>query len=65
MKRRAHIVIDECITGSYHRNSLEGLAAGCVVINGAGFAPEVLDVLRRCAGDDAGNPFVRGKHRRS
>ena len=27
MKRRAHIVIDECVTGSYHRNSLEGLAA--------------------------------------
>ena len=31
MKRRAHILVDECVTGSYHRNSLEGLAAGCVV----------------------------------
>src|ERR1044072_4711142 len=28
-KRRAHIVIDECVTGSYHRNSLEGPAPGC------------------------------------
>ena len=28
---RAHGAIDECVTGSYHRNSLEGLAAGAVV----------------------------------
>ncbi|MEO8383038.1 MAG: galactosyltransferase-related protein [Acidobacteriota bacterium] len=45
-KRRAHIVIDECVTGSYHRNSLEGLAAGCVVVNGIGILPAVADVLR-------------------
>jgi hypothetical protein len=45
-KRRAHIVIDECVTGSYHRNSLEGLAAGCVVVNGIGILPGVADVLR-------------------
>ncbi len=49
MKRRAHIVIDECVTGSYHRNSLEGLAAGCVVVNGVGLLPGVEDLLRRCA----------------
>lgn len=48
MKRRAHIVIDECVTGSYHRNSLEGLAAGAVVVNGLGLVPEIADVLRRC-----------------
>ena len=48
-KRRAHIVIDECVTGSYHRNSLEGLAAGCVVINGVGLLPGVEDALRHCA----------------
>jgi len=45
-KRQAHIVIDECVTGSYHRNSLEGLAAGCVVVNGIGILPAVADVLR-------------------
>lgn len=32
-KATAHIVIDECVTGSYHRSSLEGLALGCVVLN--------------------------------
>lgn len=58
MKRRSHIVIDECVTGSYHRNSLEGLAAGCVVINGMGLLPGVQDVFRRCAGG-ATPPFVR------
>src|SRR5262249_24619573 len=34
MMRRSHIVFDECVTGSYHRTSLEGLATGCVVVNG-------------------------------
>jgi hypothetical protein len=58
MKRRAHVVIDECVTGSYHRNSLEGLAAGCVVVNGVGLLPSVVEVFRRCAGGGA-VPFVR------
>lgn len=58
MKRRAHVVIDECVTGSYHRTSLEGLAAGCVVVNGVGLLPSVVEVLRRCAGG-AAVPFVR------
>ncbi len=57
MKRGAHIVIDECVTGSYHRNSLEGLAAGCVVVNGVGLRPEIGAMLRFCA-DGAGAPFV-------
>jgi hypothetical protein len=57
MKRCAHIVIDECVTGSYHRNSLEGLAAGCVVVNGVGLRPAIGDMLRRCAGG-AASPFV-------
>jgi ADP-heptose:LPS heptosyltransferase/SAM-dependent methyltransferase len=56
-KRRAHIVIDECVTGSYHRNSLEGLACGCVVVNGVGLRPEIAKVLKRCAGGDE-MPFV-------
>jgi len=32
-KAQAHVVIDEVVTGAYHRSSLEGLAMGCVVIN--------------------------------
>jgi hypothetical protein len=58
MKRRAHIVIDECVTGSYHRNSLEGLAAGCVVVNGVGLLAGVEEALRRCAPDSERMPFV-------
>jgi len=58
MKRRSHIVIDECVTGSYHRNSLEGLAGGAVVVNGLGILPKVSDVLRYCAGERAEIPFV-------
>jgi hypothetical protein len=58
LKRRAHIVIDECVTGSYHRNSLEGLATGCVVVNGVGLLPGVLEALRHCAGDRNADPFV-------
>ena len=58
MKRRAHIVIDECVTGSYHRNSLEGLAAGCVVVNGVGIVPAIAEALRECSGREASNPFV-------
>ncbi|WNJ78491.1 glycosyltransferase [Cedecea neteri] len=57
MKRRAHIVIDECVTGSYHRNSLEGLAAGAVVVNGLGLKPDIAAVLQRCT-PDASSPFV-------
>ncbi len=57
MKMRSHIVIDECVTGSYHRNSLEGLSGGCVVINGLGILPKVNDVLRICSESDE-IPFV-------
>src|SRR5271166_3408413 len=59
MKRRAHIVIDECVTGSYHRNSLEGLAVGAVVINAVGLLPGVEEALRHCAGGAPDCPFVR------
>ena len=60
MKRRANIVIDECVTGSYHRNSLEGLATGCVVVNGVGLLPGVPEVFRRCAANAVTIPFVQG-----
>lgn len=58
MKQRAHIVIDECVTGSYHRNSLEGLAAGCVVVNGVGFLAAVSKVFQRTSGTNGQNPFT-------
>jgi hypothetical protein len=58
LKRRAHIVIDECVTGSYHRNSLEGLATGCVVLNALGSKPEIMETFRFCAGDESSNPFT-------
>jgi len=58
MKRRSHIVIDECVTGSYHTSSLEGLAAGCVVINGVGQLPGVPEMIRECTRRAAWNPFV-------
>ncbi|HEY3386983.1 MAG TPA: hypothetical protein VGK46_10755 [Saprospiraceae bacterium] len=32
-KQKAHICIDECITGSYHLQSLEGCAIGAVTFN--------------------------------
>lgn len=57
-RRRAQIVIDECVTGSYHRASLEGLALGCVVVNGVGMRPGVLDALRYCACGEHANPFI-------
>lgn len=56
-KRRAHIVIDECVTGSYHRNSLEGLAAGAVVVNGVGLLPGVEAALHHCAPGADRMPF--------
>jgi len=56
-KRHAHIVIDECATGSFHRNSLEGLAAGAVVVNGLGIVPGVADALRACAPESDRIPF--------
>jgi hypothetical protein len=60
MKQQAHIVIDECVTGSYHRNSLEGLACGCVVING--MDAKVEQALKHCVGlDSVEIPFVTCK----
>lgn len=56
-KRAAHIVIDECVTGGYHRNSLEGLAAGCVVVNGLGQHSPIADMLRRSTHENAPLPF--------
>ncbi len=56
MKERSHIVVDECVTGSYHRNSLEGLESGCVVINGMGILKGLGPIFENCAG--ATSPFM-------
>ena len=58
MKRRAHIVIDECVTGSFHRSSLEGLATGCVVVNAVVPHGPIMAQLRRHAEDQAAVPFI-------
>lgn len=58
MKQRAHIVIDECATGSYHRNSLEGLAVGCAVVNGMGLLPEVVKTFQLCSEGASRLPFI-------
>jgi hypothetical protein len=58
-KRRAHIVIDECVTGSYHRNSLEGLACGTVVVNGVGMRDGVVKAFNNCSDGTTDLPFVR------
>lgn len=54
-KNSADVVIDECVTPSYHLSGLEGLALGkptfCWV------DPRVLDVLKRMSGSDT-NPFL-------
>jgi LPS sulfotransferase NodH len=56
--RRAHIVMDDCVTGGYHRTSLEGLAVGSAVVNGVGRRAEVLEAFRYCAGGESSKPFV-------
>lgn len=33
LKRESHILIDDVVTGNWHRTSLEGACFGCVVIN--------------------------------
>lgn len=53
-KATAHVAIDECVTGSYHRCSLEALALGCVVINACdgGCAANIRRMTGGC-----GHPF--------
>jgi len=55
-KARAHIIIDECITGAYHRSSLEGLALGCIVVNNCD--AQCAWLIRRMTGG-CNHPFVR------
>jgi hypothetical protein len=43
IKRKADIVIDECVTGGYHLSSLEALSMGCVTI--ANLKQDMLEVI--------------------
>ena len=47
-KARCNVVIDECITPSFHRSGLEGLAGGKLVI--CSLSNSVIDVLRAASG---------------
>lgn len=49
-KRKCNIIIDECVTTSYHRSALEGLALGKMTICSIG--PEVEKVFIDAAGTD-------------
>lgn len=54
-RRHAHIVIDECATGSYHSTALEGLACGAVSV--CFIDNETEGALRRMMGEE---PFEDG-----
>jgi GT2 family glycosyltransferase len=56
--RASHVVLDECVTGSYHRESLDALAAGSVVLNGLGLSPEIEQVFRNCSDSNGLLPFT-------
>jgi nucleotide-binding universal stress UspA family protein len=51
IRRKAHadIIIDECVTGSYHRSGLEGLALGKYTITGT-LLPELTEYLESFEG---------------
>lgn len=54
-KAKCNIIIDECVTASYHRSGLEGLALGKVTI--CSLSPEVEQVFLKSANSTV-NPFV-------
>jgi len=60
VKRLADIVIDECVTGSYHRSSLEGLSYGAVTFNNIDVECE--NILKRVTGSDI-LPFKKANMR--
>ena len=41
MKQQSHILIDDVITGNWHRTSLEGMCFGCAVLNKVSKSPFV------------------------
>ena len=46
MKSRAHILIDDVVTGNWHRTSLEGCCFGCAVVNKREHVPFVYASLK-------------------
>ena len=46
MKSRAHILIDDVVTGNWHRTSLEGCCFGCAVLNKREHVPFVYADLK-------------------
>jgi hypothetical protein len=56
LRRTCHISIDEIVTGAFHQVSLEALAAGNAVINGADFFSLVM--FREATGSAEFAPFV-------
>ncbi len=55
-KRKAHICIDECVTGSYHLQSLEGCAVGAVTFNN--IDDQTLGFMSKVNGQNH-HPFVK------
>jgi len=56
LRRTCHITIDEIVTGSYHQISLEGLAAGNVVINNSDPLSNLF--LEMISGAESPPPFL-------
>ncbi len=56
-KARCNVIIDECVTGSYHRSALEGAAIGALTI--CYMKPEVVQVLMAACGGPS--PFLNVK----
>lgn len=57
LRRTCHITIDEIVTGSYHQISLEGLAAGNVVINNSDYLSNMF--LEKLSTANSPPPFLR------
>ncbi len=53
-KRTAHICIDECVTGSYHLQSLEGCSVGALTLNNLN--KPIAGFIRQVTGQDT-HPF--------
>lgn len=45
MKQQSHILIDDVVTGNWHRTSLEGMCFGCAVLNKVAKSPFVYAAL--------------------
>jgi len=45
MKQQSHILIDDVVTGNWHRTSLEGMCFGCAVLNKVTKSPFVYTTL--------------------